>query len=296
MNLNVLPINVLLSHTDQWLNNPELRAKISAHIVGIALLLEVERVHGRLAGQVERRRQLALALAQLTELITQLDIEHDNLARAIFLALEALIAAARDVVETTRYQRLQSLLFPEGLSIVSRSYSYEAGAMTALESRVTEADVTELAAIPVGSQSLADWYRNWVQSGKTLGRRVHERDAMNAGSARGGSATETVDIRAARLECVNTMQTFLGALHLMNLTAETRERILGPLEASIAQALRGRADDGLPEEPPGDDVPGDEPPGDDRPGDDQPSDEQPDGELPGKEPPGAPSASDALVT
>lgn len=265
MNLNVLPINVLLWHTDQWLNNPELRAKIGAHIVGIALLLEIERVHGRLAGQVERRRQLAIALAQLTELITRLDIDHDNLARAIHLALDALIAAARDAAEAARYQRLQALLFPDGLSIVSRSYSYQAGAITALESRVTEADVTELAAIPVGSQTLANWYHNWVQSGKTLGQRVHERDAIYAGSTRGGSATETVDIRAARLECVNTMQTFLGALHLMSLGQDTHERIMGPLEASIAQAQRGRAEDGLPEEP-GDELPGNELPGNELPG------------------------------
>jgi hypothetical protein len=252
MNLNVLPINVMLSHSEQWLGNPELRAKIEAHLVGAALLVEVGRVHDRLAGQVERRRQLESALTRLTDLISDFDVDHDDLARAIHFALEALMAAARDAAQVERYRRLQNLLFPEGLSIVSRSYSYEAGAITTLQNRVTDADVAELAGISVGDATLADWYRSWIESGQALGRHVHEREALYARTGRGGSAIETVDIRVARLDWVNTVQTFLSALHLMNLDQETIERIVSPLDASIAQALRGRAGDELPETPGGD--------------------------------------------
>jgi len=271
MNLNVLPINVMLSHSEQWLKNPELRAKIEAHLVGAALLVEVGRVHDRLAGQVERRRQLEVALTRLTDLISDFDVDHDDLARAIHFALEALIAAARDAAQVERYRRLQALLFPEGLSIVSRSYSYEAGAITALQSRVTDADVAEMATIPVGDATLADWYRSWIESGQALGRHVHEREALYAHTGRNGSAIETVDIRAARLDWVNTVQTFLSALHLMNLDQETQERILSPLDASIAQALRSRAGDELPEEPPGAGLPGDGKPGIELPGGPRPS-------------------------
>jgi hypothetical protein len=183
MNLKILPINVMLSHREQWLGNRELRAKIDTHLMGAALLIEVGRVHDRLAGQVAQRRQLEMALARLMDLISDFDVDHDDLARAIHFALEALIAAASDAAQIERYQRLQIL----------------------------------------------------------LGQRVHEREALCAGAGRAGSAIDTVDIRAARLDWVNTVQTFLAALHLMNLDQETRERILSPLDASIAQALRSRA-------------------------------------------------------
>jgi hypothetical protein len=273
MNVNVLPIAVMLSHSEQWMRNQELRAKITAHLVGMALLLEVERVHVRLAEQVERRRQLSLEIERLTELITQLDLEHDGIARAIFLAFEALIAAAADAVTAAYYRRLQRLLFPEGLSIVSRSYSYEAGAIAAMERRVTDADLAELAAIPVGKQTIADWYRAWVERGKALGRHVHEREALYAHTARGGSGSENVDIRSARLEWVGTVQTFLGALHLMQLDEQAIERIVGPLDASITQALRGRAGNEPVEEPPGEELPGEEPPAIELPGAELPGDE-----------------------
>jgi hypothetical protein len=290
MNLNILPINVMLSHSEQWLSNPELRVKIEAHLVGIALLVEVGRVHDRLAGQVERRRQLDIALTRLTDLITDFDVDHDDLARAIHFALEALISASRDAARLEGYRRLQSLLFPEGLSIVSRSYSYEAGAITALQSRVTEADVAELAGIPVGDATLADWYRSWIGSGQSLGRHVHEREGLYARAGRGGSATANVDIRTARLDWVNTVQTFVVALHLMNLDQETRERILSPLDASIAQALRSRAGDEVPEETPGDELPGDELPGG------EPGLELPGGQLPGGVPSTGPAPGAPAVT
>lgn len=249
MNLNVLPIDVMLSHSGQWLGNPELRAKIDAHLVGAALLIEVGRVHDRLAGHVERRRQLAIALTRLTGMISDFDVGHDDLARAIHFALEALIAASRNAAQVERYRRLQVLLFPHGPSTVSPSCSHPAGAIAALQARLTDACVAELASIPVGDATLADWYRAWIESGQALVRHVYE--AFHGGAGRGGSAVDVADICAARLDWVNTVQTFLAALQYMDLDQETRERILRPLDASIAQAMRSRARDGQPGERPG---------------------------------------------
>jgi hypothetical protein len=293
VNLNILPTNVMLAHGEQWLGNPDLRSRIDASQLGAALVNELGRVHERLSGQVSRRRKLAIALARLTDAISVADVDHDSLARALHFALEALIAGARDAADVERYRRLQALLFPEGLSIVSRTYSYEAGAIKALQTRVSAEDVAELATITVGETTLADWYAGWIASGQTLGRHVHEREALYTSAGRGGSAVEAVDVRAARLDWVGTVHTFVGAIGLMNLDQETRERILGPLEASIDQALRSRAnrasdetpDDDLPDdELPGDELPGDDLPGDDLPGDDLPGDELPGDELPGDEP------------
>ena len=262
VNLNILPTNVMLAHGDQWLGNPSLRARIDASVLGAVLILEIRRVHDRLSGQVSRRRELAISLSQLTDSISEADVDHDALARAIFFALEALISAARDEPTMARDRRLHALLFPAGLSIVSRSYSYEAGEITAMQARVSDADVAELAGIAVGEATLADWYGRWIERGQALGRYVHERQVLYTSAGRGGSAVEDVDTRAARVDWIRTVHTFVGAVDLMGLDQETRERILGPLRASIDQALRSRANGRAPDETPGDEQPGDEQPGD----------------------------------
>jgi hypothetical protein len=281
MNLTVLPINEMLSHSAQWLGDPALRARLGAHPVGAALLGEVARVHAHLAGQVERRRQLALTLAQLTELLAALDLVHDNMARAIHGVLEALLAATPDPAAAARYARLRDLLFPEGLSIVTRSYAYEAGAITALGARVTREDLEQMSAIQVGDQTVADWYRAWVDAGQQLGRHAHERAALLASAGRGGSASADTDTRAARREWIAVVQMLVGAFDLMRLAPEVREQILAPLDASVARALRRRAGD----QPPAD-IPGEEPPAG-APGD------EPSGEIPGE--PSAAVRGDALL-
>jgi hypothetical protein len=263
MNLSILPINVMLAHSDRWLNDLVLRAQLCAHPVGAALLAEVARVHERLAGQVERRRQLELALARLTELLARLDLVHDNMARAIHGVLEALIAAAQEPAAAELYARLRDLLFPEGLSIVTRSYMYEAGAIAALGARVTDHDLAQMAEIQIGAQTLADWYHAWVDAGQKLGRHAHEREALLASAGRGGSASAATDTRGARYEWINVVQTLIGALDLMKLGPEAREQLLCSLEASVARALRRRAPDELDDELddqiplPDDDIPGD---------------------------------------
>lgn len=282
MNLNVLSIHVMLMHSGYWLKNDALRAQLGAHPLGAALLAEVARVHERLAGQAERRRQAGLEVSRLTALLASLDLVHDNMARGLHGALEALIVTTTDPALVARYRRLRDLLFPEGLSIVSRSYTYEAGAITALEARMTEADLAELASIQVGPQTLADWYRAWVAAGTELGRNAHARQVLLVRNARGGSAAASVDQRSARLDWVNTVQTFLRALDLVPLAPEAREQLLSPLAASIARALRQRAQN-----------PGNESPGDELPGDEL-GDALPVEPLPGEPLPGGALPVDAL--
>lgn len=253
MNLSILPINVMLAQSWRWLTTPEIRQALAAHPMGAALLVEIEKVHNRLAEQSERRRQLEATLQRLTDLVTRYDAVHDNLARAIHGALEAIALGTQNPERAAACRRLQSILLPEGLSIVSRSYIYEAGAIEALLRRVTDEVKAELAAIPVGGDTLADWFHAWVAAGQALGRHVQERAHLLKSTGRGGTGTAEVGNQEARRRWIGTVQTFVSALDLMELGAETRERILSALEASIDSALRAR---------PGSDPEGDEPEGD----------------------------------
>lgn len=250
MNLNILPINVMLAHSKQWLTDPAMRDPVAGHALGLAVLAEVKKAHDRLSMQAERRRLLEVMLADLTERIGAADLRHDRKARAIHAALQALVDGTDDPALRQLYLSSLQLLFPEGLAIVNRSYSYQAGAVEALERRMTPERLAELGNIPVGTETLADWYHAWIAAGNELGKLVTEREVVFKRTGRGGSGAVDVDLRAARLQWVNTIQTYLDALELMDLGQSDRETLLSPLEAAVAYALRNRE--------PG--APGDEPP------------------------------------
>ena len=242
MNLNILSINVMLAQTWRWLNTTDIRQALMVHAIGAAMLIELQKAHDHLAEHSERRRQLEATLQQLTESVTEHDAMHDRMARAIYGALDAIAQGTRDAQLAHQCIGLQQLLLPEGLGIVSRSYVYEAGAIEALQRRVTPEVLRQLAAIPVGSETLADWYRAWVEAGQSLGRQVQQRAHLLKSTGRGGTGVADIDNRAARRQWTSTVRTFLSALDLMELSQEMRELILSALEASVEAAVRGRAD------------------------------------------------------
>ena len=269
MNLKILPTNVMLAQSKRWLTEPEVRDPIQQHALGAAMLLEVGKAHDCLSLQSERRRKLAVALARLTKLIGDCDVVYDSKGRAIYNGLTSLAEGTDDPELARLYLDLRDLLFPEGLVIVTRSYSYEAGAIEALERRMTPEVLAQLESIQVGNQTVADWYRAWVAAGHELGRLVGQRASVLARTTRGGTGMGDVDLRAARGYWISTVQSFLSVLVLMELAPEVRENLLSALRAVVLQATRSRE---------GDEDPGSEDPGSDDPGSDDPGDG--DGDLP----------------
>ncbi|HWN69766.1 MAG TPA: hypothetical protein VNM90_19120 [Haliangium sp.] len=272
MNLKILPTNVMLAQSRRWLTEPELRDLIQKEALGAAMLLEVGKAHDRLSLQSERRRKLAIALARLTKLIGDCDVVYDSKGRAIYNGLTSLAEGTDDPELARLYLDLRDLLFPEGLVIVTRSYSYEAGAIEALERRVTSEVLAQLESIRMGTQTMAEWYRAWVAAGHELGRLVGQRASALARTTRGGTGVVDVDLRAARGHWISTVQTFLSSLVLMDLALEERENLLSALSAVVLQATRSREGD----EESGSDDPDSDDPGSDDPGSDDPGD----GELP----------------
>jgi hypothetical protein len=264
MNLKILPANVMLAQSRRWLTEPELRGPIEQHALGAAMLVEIRKAHDRLSLQSEHRRKLAIALARLTKLISDYDAVHDSKGRAMYTGLTSLAEGVDDPELARLYLDMRDLLFPEGLVIVTRSYAYEAGAIEALERRMTPDVLARLVSLPMGTQTMADWYLAWVAAGHELGRLVGQRESVLARTTRGGTGVADVDLRAARGHWISSVQTFLSALLLMELSPEVYENLLSALEAAVLQATRSRE---------GGDEPASDDPGDGGPGDD-------DGELP----------------
>jgi hypothetical protein len=240
MNLKILPTNVMLAQSRRWFTEPELRGPIDQQPLGAALLLEIRKAHDRLSLQSEHRRKLAVALARLTRLISDNDVVHDSKGRALYTGLTSLAEGADDAELARLYLDLRDLLFPEGLAIVTRSYAYEAGAIEALERRVTPEVLAQLQSIQIGTQTMATWYLAWVAAGHELGRLVGQRESVLARTTRGGTGVADVDLRAARGHWISSVQTFLSALSLMELAPEVRENLLSALAAAVLQATRSR--------------------------------------------------------
>jgi hypothetical protein len=142
---------------------------------------------------------------------------HDSKGRALYTGLTSLAEGADDPALARLYLDMRDLLFPEGLVIVTRSYAYEAGAIEALERRVTPELLAQLESIQIGPQTMAAWYRAWVAAGHELGRLVGQRESLLARTTRGGTGMVDVDLRAARGQWIGSVQTFLSALALMEL-------------------------------------------------------------------------------
>jgi hypothetical protein len=241
------------------------------------MLLEIRKEHDRLSLQDENRRKLTIALARLTALIGDCDVRHDSKGRALYNGLTGLAAGVDDPALARHYLDIRDLLFPEGLAILGRSYAYEAGAIEALERRMSPEVIAQLESVPMGTETLADWYRAWVEAGHELGQLLAQRATLLAQTTRGGTGVVDLDLRVARGGWIRAVQAFLTAIPIMELSREERELVLGHLEEAVRQATSNRdsGDDEPGDGEPGDGEPGDGEPGDEEPGDDEPTDGEP---------------------
>ena len=275
MNLKILATNVMLLLSRAWLNEPLVRGLLERHPLGAAILLEIRRAHDRLSLQDENRRKLAIALARITALIGDLDGLHDSKGRALYTGLTSLAEGVGDPELARLYLGIRDLLFPEGLAILARSYAYEAGAIEALQQRVTPEVIAQLESVPMGTQTLADWYRGLVDAGNELGVLLGQRASLLARTTRGGTGVVNLDLRAARGQWIHAVHTLLSTIRIMELSREEREIVLGHLDLAVRQATSNR---GGGSDEPGDDEPGDGEPIDGEPGDDEPIDDEPSAE------------------
>ncbi len=268
MNLNALDSHVMIAHSTQWLTHAAVRAPIERHALGQAMLAEVHKAHSRLSQQAEKRRQHRGAVATLTERIADTDLRHDRNAKALYAALTALIESEEDPAIRDGYQRIQALLFPEGLAIVSRTFSYQAGAVETLKRRVTPALRDQLAKLPLGPKTFDSLFEAWVEAGLALGDLVAERERLlhraqpsdEDGDEDSESPPNRIDMRGARAQWISVAHAFLNAMNFIALSEDERNAVLRPLKTDIASAVRsrGRTDDSVSELPDGGD--GAEPP------------------------------------
>jgi hypothetical protein len=256
MNFNSLSTQTMLSHSDEWLNTPEIRAMLIGRPLTLALIVELQGSHDELAEKQSQRARIFAELGQITGEMTRLDRIHDRKARAMHALLQGLAEGTEDAGKAAQFLDLLARLFPRGLGVVQRSYIDEAGAVIEMQRQVTDEVLAFMESVRVDAQSLADIYRDWVAVGLALGRLARQRARLQRAITRNGTASATIDTRAARQRWIRTVATLVSMVAMLKLSDEEREKLLAPLERSIADATRRRGNPG-PDDDAGDELDGD---------------------------------------
>lgn len=238
MNLYHLSTESMLQRSAEWLGDGPVRAILTAHPVGEPLLAEIERAHRSLMHADNLRNLTVAEIEKLTALMDVVDDRHDDMARAVYWGLQALIHA--EPSSAVRFHDAQQILFPDGLRIIERPYVDESSAALAMRERVSTDLLALLDATPLGQTSLGELYRAWLQAGEELGTLYQKRAQLQVAVAREsqGSRSRPSD---GRQDWIEAARALLATLELMQLTDEQRQQTIGALQASVNRSQRERA-------------------------------------------------------
>ena len=114
-------------------------------------------------------------LSTIGEQQGELNIEHDDFARAIHYNLRSQALLAPNEVEAQQFLDLDTLLFPDGLSVINLSYTQTAGYAQLLAARLKPEHEAALAAIPTRFGNLLEHVRAWMAVALELGKMAHTR-------------------------------------------------------------------------------------------------------------------------
>lgn len=178
-----------------------------------------------------------------------LDQTHDTLIRGVHGLLGGLILLADTPEQAEAYAHLRTVLLPEGLDHIQKTYRGEAGAAEMLASRL-EADAAarkQLKDIQVGKKPLAAFVTRWIEAARQLGKLESERAQLDATPAEGGGAK----LLAARNGWIRAVNALLANAELAEVDEATDRLIFGTLRAAERNAdRRGRGGDKSGETPP----------------------------------------------
>lgn len=182
------------------------RQTLAAIPATAALLPELDGAHGSLlAMQVKPEAESRLAVIIKAQKI--LDVRHDDLIRGVSGLLTSLAYLTKDPELAARFQHLLTVILPDGLDAVTRTYREESGQAALLESRLTPADVALLKKIKILEGTAWDAIKEWMDVGAQLGALEDERSAIPATT--GPAAADVVSARNKWIRTINAIRAVL---------------------------------------------------------------------------------------
>lgn len=217
-----------------------------------AILLRFPETQG-LLGRIEGDQQALLdvqvrpngRLAEVSDEQGKLDVEHDDLVRGVTGLLTHLALLTTDAKEARSVIDLRDTLFPQGISLITRSYRDEAGEGRLLRARLTPALKKSLKAIGVLQGTLADTIARYLEIADALGKLEDEKAALVGRSDGPTRAT----LLGARNRWVRTVNAMIALLDIVDISEEDKTKVLVRFDKALRATERGGADE-VAQEPP----------------------------------------------
>lgn len=234
-----LPTGAMMAIGGAWLDAERERPLIECLFLAGPLLGKINDAHsGLVQFQNAGKQELPEVRALITK-TTELDADHDRLARGIHSIVSGLVElSSPDAAES--YGALRHALFPNGLAIVQQSYLVQAGDADLREGRLSADDRRLLETTQVstkeGSKSLRTVVDEWNRTARALGEAESKKAQLKRESVNESSRGP------ARKAWARIVSHFIATLdHEEGLSPKDRARILEPLESALAKAALLRA-------------------------------------------------------
>jgi hypothetical protein len=182
-------------------------------------------------------------LAEVQKEEAAVDKRHDELARGVFDTLGGFAVLETDSARRKALFDLRDTLFPQGLSVVQRSYREEAGQGTMLEARLKPEHRTQLRELPTPRGSLLDAVTEWLATAKQLGELEDRRILLSPQTGPMPAA-----MVAARNQWIRAMHALMSLAEFA-LSPEETELLFGRARAASALADRRAAVEAPPAAP-----------------------------------------------
>ncbi|ACY14910.1 hypothetical protein [Haliangium ochraceum] len=246
MALSRLDTEEMVHITSTWIvhGHPD-HAALANEAALVPLLPAIDSAHQRLL-DVHPKTFGALRRRTIRQRQQRIDESRDRTVRGIWHRLIATIEFTQDVQREAALRGLKQRLLPDGPGIVRPNYQTQADQAVLVASRLTEADWSLLASIPLmGGRSLRDAVEEWLALARDLASlesaRLGRGDATQVSedeisSARGQWIETIEEVRSAAATAKRPSQALLDVLARVSAIELRAERRAGTqAETSIAR-------------------------------------------------------------
>ncbi|MBN2526266.1 MAG: hypothetical protein JXR76_07725 [Deltaproteobacteria bacterium] len=237
-NLKGLSNAAMIGATGGWVDPAQERPMLEGipEVAGFVPTLDKARdnlIAMQLSGEMTATEQ---RLKELNDAAVNQDATFDRLARGvhgIFSATACLVGESE--AEGQRLLRLRTVLFPDGLLIVNRSYIEEAGSIEMAKGRLTEDDRAFLDTFPCVGGTILTRVDEWFEAGVVLGGLERDRSQL-AEASESAEVVSKSDMMVARNQWIRVVRAILAGLALSEKAGEnTVTTILQPLKKAVAR-------------------------------------------------------------
>ncbi len=232
MALKRLTAGEMIHTTQSWVDAKHRHHQLMKVPAEVAVLLpHVERVHLALLALQPTVDPQAKSRARVLE---ELDAQHDDMVRTIYHLFLAQIYLSQVETERELWQRLCDTVLPEGLLVVKRSYSDEAGQATLAHSRLSAEDKKQLKTLVLGKESMLALIERYVQVAQKLGEvaSVHYQPTVQPSRS---------DAASARNQWIRVVNTVLAAIDMIPNNEDLLREVVAPLREIERRAERRRS-------------------------------------------------------